>query len=170
MDNSDKIKIRLASSVLLPSPIEREKNKFIYVKTKKDGKWGLPAGKINPFENPMQAGQREVLEEIGSSVILENFIGVYCFESERKNPVINLVYFGRIQEGLPKFKIKEGIEEVKECTYSDVVEMYRKRELRAGNANLDPLTSHLRGTSFPLDVVVSLIPESSYLMHNGLND
>ncbi|MCL2021173.1 MAG: NUDIX domain-containing protein [Betaproteobacteria bacterium] len=39
--------------------------------------WSLPAGAIEPGENPEQAVQREVLEETGLVVVPEEIIGVF---------------------------------------------------------------------------------------------
>ena len=42
-----------------------------------DGRWGLPAGAIDPGEAPAQALAREVWEETGLQVVPERIIGVF---------------------------------------------------------------------------------------------
>jgi 8-oxo-dGTP diphosphatase len=60
------------------------------------GRWSFPAGYVNRGEVLEEAAVREVLEELGVRVELERLVGVY---SERGEPVVLVVYGGRIVEG-----------------------------------------------------------------------
>lgn len=48
-------------------------------KTKEFNYWDLPGGRIEGNENPEQALEREVMEETGLSVKVEELIGYYYF-------------------------------------------------------------------------------------------
>jgi 8-oxo-dGTP diphosphatase len=62
-------------------------------------RWSFPAGYVNRGEVLEEAAVREVLEEMGVVVSLEQLVGVY---SERGNPVVLVVYAGSIESGEPR--------------------------------------------------------------------
>jgi 8-oxo-dGTP pyrophosphatase MutT (NUDIX family) len=49
----------------------------ILFQKKPDGTWSLPAGMIEPDEDPMQALTREVFEETGAQVEIVRLLGVF---------------------------------------------------------------------------------------------
>jgi len=89
--------IRVVTSVIVPY-----EEKFVYVKSRKDGKYGLPGGKVESFENIEVAAPREVEEETGLVIILKNLIGLFYNRSERGNPILNTIYSSKIIEGTQK--------------------------------------------------------------------
>ncbi|MBU4308388.1 MAG: NUDIX hydrolase [Nanoarchaeota archaeon] len=135
-------------SVILPW-----ENGFVYVKTKKDAKYGLPGGKINLFESLDAAAPRELSEEIGCEAVLDHFIGLWFFKSDRGSSVINMVYGGRIIEGTPHIKKPKEIEQIIYPKLSEVREMYREGKIRSNLANVTPLEKYLAGIAFPLNIV-----------------
>jgi mutator protein MutT len=62
-------------------------------------RWSFPAGYVNRGEVIEEAAVREVFEELGVTVKLGKLVGVY---SERNNPVVLVVYAGRIESGEPR--------------------------------------------------------------------
>jgi len=140
--------IKAVTSVILPW----EKG-YVYVKTMKDGKYGLPAGKIDPFEDMEVAGVREVAEEIGCEAVLDNFVGLFFFKSDRGSSVINLVYGGRIVEGTPLVVKPKEIGEIIYPTLAEVRSMYRRGNIRSGLANVRPLERYIADSIFPLSAV-----------------
>jgi 8-oxo-dGTP pyrophosphatase MutT (NUDIX family) len=68
-----------ASLILVPgvAAIIRDETGRILFQKKHDGTWSLPAGAIEPGENPAQAVVREVQEETGLEVKPERIVGVF---------------------------------------------------------------------------------------------
>ncbi|MQG18885.1 MAG: NUDIX domain-containing protein [SAR202 cluster bacterium] len=67
-------------------------NKILLIKRgvePKIGKWAFPSGYVNKCETPENALIREVKEETGLTVDINQLIGIY---SEEDNPVVLIVY------------------------------------------------------------------------------
>jgi 8-oxo-dGTP pyrophosphatase MutT (NUDIX family) len=74
------IRRRLGTSLILVpgvAAIVRDETGRILFQRKHDGTWSLPAGAIEPGENPAQAIVREVQEETGLKVKPERIVGVF---------------------------------------------------------------------------------------------
>ncbi len=56
------------------------------------GYWYLPAGYVDADESPEAAVQREVLEETGLCIAVENLAGIYYFDDDPRGNGILLVY------------------------------------------------------------------------------
>jgi len=140
--------IKITASVVVPFPSIFSK-KFIYVLNKKDGKWGLPAGKIKPFERIDLGGERETLEEANIHIVLKKLLGISYFKSERGSSVISFNYWGEYIEGIPGHNGKENIQEVKALSLDEIVDFASKKIIRAGQVNIDPIRDYLSGNFMP---------------------
>ncbi len=69
------------------------KKRYLALQMVKDGKWGLPAGKVEHREHDKKALEREMREEIGSEITILYPIGIYRFISDRGNDIINIEDF-----------------------------------------------------------------------------
>ena len=150
-----KAHIKTTISVILPCDKDG-KDGFIYVKTAKDGKWGLPAGKVDLFEEINNAAAREISEEIGLEIVLENFIGTWDFKSERGSSISNRVFLGKILEGKIYIKRPKEILDVKILKLKEIRMLFRQKKLRAGRANLEPVEEYLRGVRYPMSAIKTL--------------
>ena len=146
--------IKVVTSVIFP-----HEGGFVYVKTETDGKYGLPGGKVDPFEDIRVAAPREVEEETGLVVVLQNLIGLFYHRSERDNPILNTVYSSKVIEGTPKIIRPDEIEGIKTFSLGEIRELHREGKLRAGIANLMPVEEYLRGKTFPLSIIRYLIED-----------
>lgn len=53
------------------------------VQRRKDDGWVLPKGKLKPREKPIDAARREVIEETGHDVEIDEFLGVISYQTAR---------------------------------------------------------------------------------------
>ncbi len=130
-------------------------NGFLYVKTAKDGKWGIPGGKVDLFEPAAIAAPREVAEELGIETVIEKFLGVWSFRSNRESSVVNFVYSGKIVEGTPHSMEPEKIISVESLSLKQIRNLHRKGEIRSGLANVEPVERFLAGIEYSLDTIRS---------------
>jgi len=144
--------IRVVTSVII-----HHDEKFVLVKTRKDGKYGLPGGKVNPFEDFRVAAPREVEEETGLVVVLQNLIGLFYNKSERNNPILNVVYSSKVIEGNPKIIRPDEIEDIRSLSLGEIRELHRERKLRSGV--MMAVEEYLRGKSLPLSTIRYLIED-----------
>ncbi len=141
-------RIRVVASVIIPYS-----EKFIYVKTKKDGKWGLPGGSVEPFEDIKIAAPREVSEEIGLEVVLKNIIAVQYHRSERQHPILNTTYSSKIIEGIPRIMEPDKIEAMEFLSLKEIREFYQEGKLRSGIITLRAIENYLAGAEYPLNMI-----------------
>jgi 8-oxo-dGTP pyrophosphatase MutT (NUDIX family) len=129
---------------------------FIYVKTAKDAKWGLPGGKLDPFE-PIHVGlPRETKQETNLEILLLHLLGIWDFKSESGSSITNRVFAGKVVEGEPKIIRPNEILELGIFSLSKIRELYRNGEIRAGRANLEPVEEYILGTNYPLSIIHTL--------------
>jgi 8-oxo-dGTP pyrophosphatase MutT (NUDIX family) len=150
MDGLKTVDTRDVSSVILPSVYNPKK--FVYVHSMKNRKWSLPMGKLDPFEHPEEGAVREILEEVGTTAVLECLIGIFPLRTPSGNSRRIFVYGGRIEESSPQPQRKEGIDEVGEFSLGEVRELHN-RGLLIGRASLLPLEEYVRGVRYPLGVI-----------------
>jgi 8-oxo-dGTP diphosphatase len=61
---------------------------FAVVQRAKDGKWVLPRGKLKRDENPITGGRREVIEETGHRVEVNEFLGAITYRAGGRPKVV----------------------------------------------------------------------------------
>ena len=144
--------IRVVTSVIV-----LRDEKYVFVKTRKDGKYGLPSGKVDPFEDFRVAAPREVKEETGLVVVLQNLIGLFYNRSERDNPILNVVYSSKLIEGTQRIIRPNEIEEIVNLSFGEIREFYEERKLRFGV--MMSVEEYLIGKTLPLSTIRYLIED-----------
>ena len=146
--------IIVAASLVLPYSVG-SKDGYVYVRTAKDGLWGLPGGKLEPFENDVSGVLRELREETGLVAEVVNFLGLWDLKSVRDSSVCNRIYSGKVVGGdLKRVRFKE-ILDVDVFSLDEVRKLNDYGILRPWQANLDSVGCYERGEVYPLSVVKS---------------
>jgi 8-oxo-dGTP diphosphatase len=71
------------------------------VQSRKGNDWGLPKGKLNKDETPVEAARREVLEEVGREVDVLDFLGALSYDV-RDRPKVVQFWSMRALDGPPR--------------------------------------------------------------------
>jgi len=122
------------------------------------GKWNQPAGWIDPGENPVKAGEREVKEETGLDFKATNLIGVYSLSKEYmdKSPKekthhpIKLIFSGEITGG-ELMKPNDEISDLKWFTPEEIYAM--ESDILRDTDIKQEVKDYLAGRIYPLEVV-----------------
>jgi 8-oxo-dGTP diphosphatase len=70
--------------------------RFAVVRLRKRDEWVLPKGKLDDGEAPRAAARREVLEETGHDVIVQEFLGTLVYDTGGRSRV---VHYWRMEAG-----------------------------------------------------------------------
>jgi len=153
--NTDYIKTAVSAVIPYSDGI---KNGFVYVLNLKEGKWGLPGGKLELFEKILCASSREIKEETGLDVLFDSnsFLGIWYFKSERGSCINNTVFCGKVVGGKVENTHPKEIGKIEILTLGEIRELYHAEKIRAGRANLEPVEEYLRGTRYPISLVHTL--------------
>ena len=63
--------------------------------------WGLPGGKVDPGETPIQAVKREFVEETGLEVEVIGLLGAIEYSLKPENYTLNVLYEVKLVKGNP---------------------------------------------------------------------
>ena len=75
------------------------------------GYWYLPAGYVEEDEIPINAAEREALEETGLEVIAENLEDIYFYNDDPRGNGLLVLYSGRVAGG--EIKINSEAEDIR---------------------------------------------------------
>ena len=92
---------RIGSALL----VRDNANRILLGQRNKDpqrGSWVIPGGKIHAFERIAEAAAREIEEETGLKVRVENQLGVYEIINPPNEHRIVIYSWGTVTEGVPK--------------------------------------------------------------------
>ncbi len=85
------------------------------------GKWVFPGGKIEPFESIRQAGERELLEETGLEVQVEDQVGAFeCISPTEEHRVI-IFSWGSPREQTPV--AGSDVWELRFCSREELIDL-----------------------------------------------
>lgn len=97
------------------------------------GKWHMPAGYVEIDETPIQAAEREALEETGYIVEAEKLVDCYLDTEDPRGNVIVLLYDARIIGGNPVTNAEVesiGFFSPEEISFLELAGMSARNEIR----------------------------------------
>jgi len=107
------------------------------VRLRKNNEWVLPKGKLDKGETPRAAAEREVNEETGHDVAVQEFLGTLVYESRAGSKV---VHFWRMEAGPePVRKLMRDVKAVEWLPLGDAVERLSRGYERAFLENVGPI-------------------------------
>ncbi|QUS41899.1 NUDIX hydrolase [Tardiphaga alba] len=83
---------------------------FAVVCLRKRGDWVLPKGKLDDGETPLDAAQREVLEETGHSASVQQYLGTLAYPLGERTKVVH--FWHMEADDLPPQRLMKDISEV----------------------------------------------------------
>jgi 8-oxo-dGTP diphosphatase len=117
------------------------------VQLRKDGDWVLPKGKLNDGEDARSAAQREVHEETGQSVTVQEFVGTLCYEVNGRSKIVQ---FWRMHpNGGPTRELMNDIRQVAWLPLEKAIRKLARPHEKAFLANAGPaaIKSHRQTTA-----------------------
>jgi 8-oxo-dGTP pyrophosphatase MutT (NUDIX family) len=151
-------KPRFRPSVTVAAVIEHE-GRFLLVEehTPEGLRLNNPAGHLEEGESPLQAVQREVLEETACRFEPEAFLGVYLARFRRPTTgeditYLRLAFCGRVGAPEPGRVLDHGIVR---CLWLDLAEIGRQRERHRSPLVWRGIEDHLAGKRLPLETITA---------------
>lgn len=140
----------LIFAAIVPVENRPEDKKYLLVKTS-DGKYGLPGGKIETFEN-IEDIALLIREETGLHVIFQDIVGGLYEYSEGKHHFLKTVFSARLIEREPILK-NPSDREIVELHYKEIEYLYEAGKLNAGRATFNPIRDYANGQRLPLGLI-----------------
>jgi 8-oxo-dGTP diphosphatase len=107
------------------------------VRLRKRNEWVLPKGKLDDGETARAAAAREVLEETGHDVSVQEFLGTLVYESGGRSKVVH--YWRMEASGEQAHELMDDVKAVDWLPLEDAVERLSRGYERAFLANVGPL-------------------------------
>jgi 8-oxo-dGTP diphosphatase len=107
------------------------------VRLRKRNEWVLPKGKLDDGETARAAAAREVLEETGHDVSVQEFLGTLVYESGGRSKVVH--YWRMEAGGEQAHELMDDVKAVDWLPLEDAVERLSRGYERAFLANVGPL-------------------------------
>jgi 8-oxo-dGTP diphosphatase len=107
------------------------------VRLRKRNEWVLPKGKLDDGETPRAAAEREVLEETGHDVSVQEFLGTLVYESGGRSKVVH--YWRMEASDEQAHDLMDDVKAVDWLPLEDAVERLSRGYERAFLANVGPL-------------------------------
>lgn len=117
------------------------------VQLRKDGNWVLPKGKLDRGEDAITAAVREVHEETGHSVTVQEFLGTLCYEVNGRSKIVQ---FWRMHpDGGPERELMGDIKQVAWLPLEKAIRKLARPHERAFLASAGPaaIRSHRATTA-----------------------
>src|SRR5258708_10128946 len=106
------------------------------VRLRKRNEWVLPKGKLDDGETPRAAAEREVLEETGHDVSVQEFLGTLVYESGGRSKVVH--YWRMEANGEQAHDLMDDVKAVDWLPLDAAVQRLSRGDERAFLSNVGP--------------------------------
>jgi 8-oxo-dGTP diphosphatase len=111
--------------------------RFAVVRLRREKAWVLPKGKLYPREHPRDAAKREVLEETGHDVIVDEFLGSVSYVVEGKLKIVQ--YWLMRAAGAPVRELNDDVKAVKWLPLRQAIEMLTRPHEKVFLTHIGPI-------------------------------
>jgi 8-oxo-dGTP diphosphatase len=111
--------------------------RFAVVRLRREKAWVLPKGKLYPREHPRDAAKREVLEETGHDVIVDEFLGSVSYVVEGKLKIVQ--YWLMRAAGAPVRELNDDVKAVKWLPLRQAIEMLTRPHEKVFLTHVGPI-------------------------------
>lgn len=134
--------------------VENGNGEILMVQEAKDHvhkKWDFPGGGFEDGESVIECTEREVLEETGYKVEIEELVGIYKEKPLKDHPeTIVFVFTANINEDIArKEELEDDVLDVKSLRPEEIHELDLREENR-----LEILEKYQKGETYPLDLLM----------------
>ncbi len=147
--------VKISAAVLLAN--ERGELLLLQQAAESKGfKWGPPAGRIDPPEDPLMCAKRETKEEIGVSIELQRLVGHYTVIKRDGTSGMGFVFTGRIIEG--EISLAKGeIMNYRFFSRNELEKLIKSDKLYKPEYNIRSIKDWLSGKTYPLEAIKPLL-------------
>jgi phosphatase NudJ len=155
-DSSSMMPPRWKPAVTVAAVIaERGRYLLVQEHTREGLRLNNPAGHLDPGESPLEAVQRECLEETARTFVPGALVGLYFWRFTRREPAedvtyLRIAYCGEVGAEQPGRRYDSGIERTLWLTLDEI--RARRAEHRSPLV-LRCIEDHQAGRRFPLDLI-----------------
>lgn len=111
--------------------------RFAVVRLRREKAWVLPKGKLYPREHPRDAAKREVLEETGHDVVVDEFLGSVSYVVEGKLKIVQ--YWLMRAAGAPVRELNDDVKAVKWLPLRQAIEMLTRPHEKVFLTHVGPI-------------------------------
>jgi 8-oxo-dGTP diphosphatase len=112
--------IRAAGGVVVRSGARR---RFAVVQRSKDGSWVLPRGKLKRNERPIVGAQREAVEETGTRVRVQEFLGAITYRVRGQSKIVQFWWMDAAVR--PTWEVSKDIAAIKWLPFAKALRKLR---------------------------------------------
>lgn len=140
------------SKKIVAGGIVEKDGKYLLVKENQEkcrGKWNIPAGGVDDYENVIEAAKREIYEETGCKVKINGILEIVNQNLENVDLLLFIFDTKLIEENIQIDG--EEISDVKWISYEEILNM--KEELRAGGYFINAINNKKENKIIPIELI-----------------
>ncbi len=153
-EHRERLPVRISAAIL----IEDEFSRLLLLQQAREGKenkWGPPAGRMRPHENPIQTAMREAEEETGLIIKPLSITGIYTLDKGDFLSSIGFVFTGKVVGGSLTLDLDE-ISDAKYFSTEDIKRLYEEDLLYKPEYNWPGINDWIEGKQYDLNIIKNI--------------